>query len=187
MDVKTVCLGLLSFGEASGYDIKKHFEAGFDHFFATGFGSIYPALGALAGAGLASCKSIAQSGRPDRKVYRITAAGEAALRRALMTSEPTHRVRSELLAVLYFSNLMPRERVSSLLDAQLGSMQQELSRMRRTGCPGEPEWPGSVRFVQGFGIALLEAAMRYTARNRHLLEASPAPRRAATRARRSAA
>ena len=49
VDVKTVCLGMLTDGEASGYDLKKHFESSFGHFFAAGYGSIYPAL-ALHGA-----------------------------------------------------------------------------------------------------------------------------------------
>ena len=122
MDVKTVCLGLLSFGEATGYDLKKHFEASFDHFFSTGFGSIYPALSALAGEGLAECTSVPQEGRPDRKIYRITPAGEAALRTTLATCEPGHKLRSELLALLYFSNLVPPERVKSLLDSRLAQM-----------------------------------------------------------------
>lgn len=173
MDVKTVCLGLLSFGEATGYDLKKHFEASFDHFFSTGFGSIYPALAALAAEGLADCTAVPQDGRPDRKIYRITAAGEAALRHTLATCEPGHKLRSELLALLYFSNLVPPERVKSLLDDRLAQMQQSLARMRHTGCPGEPEWPDSVRFVQGFGVALLEAATNYMTTNRHLLEGAP--------------
>lgn len=175
MDVKTVCLGLLSFGEATGYDLKKHFEASFDHFFSTGFGSIYPALSALASEGLAECTSVPQDGRPDRKIYRITPAGEAALRMTLATCEPGHKLRSELLALLYFSNLVPPERVKSLLDSRLAQMQLSLSRMRHTGCPGEPEWPNSVRFVQGFGVALLEAATHYMTTHRHLLE-SPVKR-----------
>lgn len=173
MDVKTVCLGLLHFGEASGYDIKKHFEASFDHFFPSGFGSIYPALAALAAQGLAECKSVAQRGRPDRKVYRITPAGEAALRRVLGSCEPGHRLRSEFLALLYFADLVPPARVRELLDARMSEMQQTLARMRHTGCPGEADWPPGVRFVHGFGIALLDAAVGYMRRNRHLLEATP--------------
>ena len=39
MDVKSVCLGILTHGEASGYDIKKCFESSFGHFFMAGFGS----------------------------------------------------------------------------------------------------------------------------------------------------
>jgi hypothetical protein len=106
-------------------------------------------------------------------------------------------VRSELLALLYFAHLMPPARIAAVLDGQLAQMREGLVRMKRTGCPGEHEWPGSVRFVQGFGIALHEAAVRYMAANRHLLEsppsrAAPARRAAAapsssTPARRSAA
>lgn len=175
MDIKTVCLGLLSFGEASGYDIKKHFEASFDQFFPSGFASIYPALAALAAEGLAECRLVAQRGRPHRKVYSITRAGEEVLRKSLLSCEPSHRLRSEFLALLYFADLIPVERVRELLDTRLAEMQQTRARMRQTGCPGEPEWPPSVRFVQGFGIALLDAAIDYTQRNRHLLDE---PRRA---------
>ncbi|MCU0758470.1 MAG: PadR family transcriptional regulator [Steroidobacteraceae bacterium] len=186
MDVKTVCLGLLTFGEASGYDIKKHLEAGFEHFFSTGFGSIYPALAALAEEGFATVIAANPGGRPERKVYRITAAGEKALRHALSTCEPAHKLRSELLALLYFAHLVPPERIGAVLDAQLAQMRDALARMKRTGCPGEHEWPGSVRFVQGFGIALHEAAVRYMAANRQLL-VPPAPRVPAPRRPRPAA
>lgn len=79
MDVKTVCLGMLTDGEASGYDLKKHFESSFGHFFAAGYGSIYPALASLAAHELVSCQCIPQDGKPDRKVYSITSAGRAAL------------------------------------------------------------------------------------------------------------
>lgn len=183
MDIKTVCLGLLSFGEASGYDIKKHFEASFDHFFPSGFGSIYPALARLAEQGLAECRSVAQRNRPDRKVYRITPAGEAALHQTLGSCEPGHRLRSEFLAVLYFADLLPADRIRELLDGRIADMQRTLARMQRTGCPAEPEWPPGVRFVQGFGVALLEAAIDYMQRNRHLLEMPRSHRKRKSRGR----
>lgn len=188
MDVRTVCLGLLTFGEASGYDIKKHVEAGFAQFFATGFGSIYPALASLAEDGLASVRPAtgATAGRPSRKVYRITPAGRKALRAALASCEPTHRLRSEFMALLYFSQLVPPARLRSVLDAQLARMRADLVRTRRTECPGEPEWPGGVRFVQGLSIALLETTTAYLTANRHLIEGPPAPVSAASPRRRRA-
>jgi DNA-binding PadR family transcriptional regulator len=172
MDVKTVCLGLLTFGEASGYDLKKHFEATFDHFFSTGFGSIYPALAALADEGLVTCTAVPQAGRPDRKVYRITPQGEAALRRTLATCEPKHKVRSELLALLYFAHLVPPQRLSEILDARIANMERAVGWLADSKCPQEHQWPSSVRFVQGFGAALLQAAVKYMRENRHLLEPS---------------
>ena len=77
MDVKILCLGVLSRGEASGYEIKKAFEEGpFSHFHQASFGSIYPALNALSAEGLVACRAqsageaagqedlLADSGRP---------------------------------------------------------------------------------------------------------------------------
>lgn len=170
MDAKTVCLGLLTFGEASGYDLKKHFEATIDHFFATGFGSIYPALASLAEDGLIESIDASSEGRPGRKAYRITPAGESALKARLATSDPSHKVRSELLALLYFAHLVPAARISEIIDARIASMEAGLRELRGSGCPGEHKWPGSVRFVNGFGAALLQAAVQYMKENRHLLE-----------------
>ena len=47
MDVKTLCIGILSLGDASGYEIKKQLEERFSFFYDASFGSIYPALNKL--------------------------------------------------------------------------------------------------------------------------------------------
>ena len=52
MDVKTLCLGVLTEGDKTGYEIKRCFEEAFSHFFGAGFGSIYPALADLSRRGL---------------------------------------------------------------------------------------------------------------------------------------
>jgi DNA-binding PadR family transcriptional regulator len=52
-DVRTLCLGILSIGEATGYEIKKALEEGpFGHVLEASFGAIYPALGRLTEEGL---------------------------------------------------------------------------------------------------------------------------------------
>ena len=63
MDVKTLCLGMLSNKEACGYELKKTFESLFKHFFSAGYGSIYPALADLAASGLVECREIPQTVR----------------------------------------------------------------------------------------------------------------------------
>ena len=88
MDVKTICLGLLSLGEACGYDLKKHFESMFRHFFSAGYGSIYPALADLADAGFVQCREVPQEGRPARKIYAITDMGREHFRSALRATRP---------------------------------------------------------------------------------------------------
>src|SRR3546814_3831085 len=76
MDAKTLCLGVLSRGAASGYEIKKAFEEGpFSHFHQASFGSIYPALNALSADGLVAVRAQAQQKRPAKKIYSLTPKG----------------------------------------------------------------------------------------------------------------
>ena len=131
MDVKTVCLGMLTDGPASGYDLKKEFESTFAHFFAACYGSIYPALSRLSEDGLLTCEEIPQDGKPDRKVYRITDEGRQVLLDALKNTRPCHKVRSEFLVLLYFAQLVPPERLSEVLD-QLGFPDLEAYRLIET-------------------------------------------------------
>ena len=123
MDVKTLCLGLLTVQEACGYDLKKTFESSFKHFFPAGYGSIYPALADLADAGLVNCREIPQVGKPDRKVYRITEAGESAFIDALNRTDPQHKLRSEFLAMIYFADRIDDSRLADLLDDLLHGRQ----------------------------------------------------------------
>ena len=111
MDVKTVCLGMLTDGPASGYDMKKCFESSFGHFFPAGYGSIYPALATLARNGLVEFEEIPQEGKPDRKVYSITEKGRRALIEGIADSSASHKIRSEFLATLWFAHLMDGDQV----------------------------------------------------------------------------
>jgi DNA-binding PadR family transcriptional regulator len=51
MDVGTLCLGVLSFGDTSGYGIRKAVEDWFRHFGQASLGAIYPALAKLTAKG----------------------------------------------------------------------------------------------------------------------------------------
>ena len=166
MDIKTLCLGLLTYEDASGYDLKKHFEGPLSYFFRASFGSIYPALNQLADAGLVSCETVEQDGRPDRKVYRITQSGREHFEQALMNETPEHRVRSGFLAMMYFAHLLDSQLIDSILDQQIGQWQQLREHLAQ-GMPNEaePDSPG-VRFVAGFGEALSAAAIAYLEENR---------------------
>ncbi|MDX1443526.1 MAG: PadR family transcriptional regulator [Gammaproteobacteria bacterium] len=131
MDVKTLCLGVLSEGEATGYDIKKYFECTFSHFFVAGFGSIYPALADLTKQGLVTCREEAQDNRPDRKVYSLTEKGRAAFVESLEQTPPRHKIRSEFMVLLHFAHLLPRERVAAIIDQRLGDLTRDLQLIER--------------------------------------------------------
>ncbi|MGE7388334.1 PadR family transcriptional regulator [Streptomyces sp. NPDC004126] len=76
-------LGLLSFGEElSGYDLKKWSDWSLRFFYwSPSFSQIYSELKRLEKAGYASSRMVAQdTGTRDKRVYRITGAGMAAVR-----------------------------------------------------------------------------------------------------------
>ncbi|MFD5147042.1 helix-turn-helix transcriptional regulator [Streptomyces sp. NPDC058401] len=77
-------LGLLSFGEElSGYDLKKWSDWSLRFFYwSPSFSQIYSELKRLEKAGYASSRMVAQeTGSRDKRVYRITDEGMAAVRR----------------------------------------------------------------------------------------------------------
>ncbi len=173
MDVKTVCLGMLTCGPASGYDMKKTFESTFGHFFAAGFGSIYPALSSLAEAGLVTCTEIPQDGKPDRKVYEITAAGHDALMQALDNPAPAHKVRSEFLAMMFFAHLMKPEQIETVLRSRIEAMDALVDTLENLDMGDPTEWPKGMRFVAGFGKTMAAAGKQYIEENRRMLTDEP--------------
>jgi len=172
MDVKTLCLGLLSNGEACGYELKKTFESLFKHFFPAGYGSIYPALADLAANGLVDCREIPQTGKPDRKVYSITEKGHAAFEKALKNTQPRHKLRSDFLAMMYFSELMDDSRVSSLLDDRIEAFEDAVEHIASIEVEMGKDAPAGAKFVAGFGAVIAKAAAEYIETNRHLLTAT---------------
>ncbi|HHQ14544.1 MAG TPA: PadR family transcriptional regulator [Chromatiales bacterium] len=164
MDVKTLCLGLLTRQPASGYDLKKEFESLFKHFFPAGYGSIYPALADLHARGLVECEQIPQSGKPDRKLYRITEQGRSVFADALHHSTPQHKLRSEFLATMYFADQMEPERLRELLQQRIDDLSRAVEHLDRIQRSWEADTPRGARFVAGFGSTIAEAALEYIQR-----------------------
>ena len=170
MDVKTVCLGMLTDGEASGYDLKKTFESSFGHCFAAGYGSIYPALASLAECGCVSCEEIPQDGKPDRKVYRITNKGWEQLVAELDDPSPSHKVRSEFLATMAFAHLMTPAQVQTVLDSRIRDAEENLQYIDEFENGFDHDAPAGIRFTLGFGRAMLHAMKTYVEETRHMFE-----------------
>lgn len=167
MDVKTLCLGVLNRGDASGYEIKKQCEEGpFSHFYAAGFGSIYPSLNALCAKGLVSVQAQAQEKRPDKKVYSITPAGRIALADAISENPGRDRFRSEFWFTMFLGHLLEPRRLDELIQARIDGLREHLANME--SCESD-EHPVGERFVLGTGIAITRAELEYLEANRHVL------------------
>lgn len=177
MDVKTVCLGMLTDGPASGYDMKKCFESSFGHFFPAGYGSIYPALATLARNGMVEFEEVPQDGKPDRKVYTITEKGRDELMKGLSNAEPTHKVRSEFLAMMCFAHLMSEEQINLVIDNKLLELDAFLKMFDDfpSGKCSARSMPNGARFVAGFGQFVAASLKEYIEDNREMLTDSDKP------------
>jgi PadR family transcriptional regulator, regulatory protein AphA len=73
-------LGLLAFGERSGYDLAQIAEKSVAYMWTPSRSQIYKVLPRLVTAGLANAWEVAQKGRPDKSLYSITPLGARKLR-----------------------------------------------------------------------------------------------------------
>jgi DNA-binding PadR family transcriptional regulator len=158
MNVKTLCLGILSCGDASGYEIKQFFEEAFSHFYAAGYGSIYPALAELNQAGLIDGVDVIQEKRPAKKVYSLTPVGRAQLLNELAQTEPSHKIRSAFMVLMVFSSLLSRERLKEVLHMRMDESQQMIDYIKEHVSGHEDP---AARFVGGFAMAALRAGKEY--------------------------
>ena len=104
-------LGLLTFREMSGYDLKHLADASIKHFFWSPASSqIYGELRRLRGLGYVTEREVAQERRPDKRLYRITPEGQEVLLRWLQTPvEEPDVVKSTTLLKLFFGRLVSTE------------------------------------------------------------------------------
>ena len=164
MDVKTLCLGALKLGDATGYELKKQFEEGpFAYFHQAGFGSIYPALGALLAEGKVTCREESQQGRPDKKIYSLTPAGEAVLRAALHQRPALDKVRSDVLFMMFFAEMLDDVHLRTVYDGYLTYFRNCLEHVRGLD---NTDIPSGRRFVRGLGAAFYESMETYLSDHR---------------------
>jgi len=158
MNVRTLCLGILSLQEASGYEIKKDVEDGlFSHFIDASYGSIYPALTQLAAEGLVTVRAEEQTGKPDKKVYAITDTGQTALANALSVKPAKDKYKSEFLFQMLLQDFLSPDIMLVAIQKQLDDLNADLGRIAHCEC-GADGGQGA-RFVAEYGHAVLTAGV----------------------------
>jgi len=83
-------------GERSGYDLLKLVSKAIGHVWAPARSRLYAVLPRLVEDGLATRREVAQQGRPDKQVYRLSAEGRRVLDGWLAEVVPGDRDRLEL-------------------------------------------------------------------------------------------
>jgi DNA-binding PadR family transcriptional regulator len=172
MDVRTICLGILIRGDATGYEIKKLFDGdGYKHFVEASFGSIYPALQRLTAEGLVSVRAEIQEKRPDRKVYSITDEGRTVFLQSLMEPLAEDKHRSPFVFAMLFSNLLPHPRVVEMIDTYIQHGEAKLAQLLAPDCGAMTD---GERFVKGLGRTVYIAMLNFLRDHRAEIEGQAA-------------
>ena len=138
-DTEYAVLGLLTFGERSGYELDKLAGRSIGYFWRPAKSKIYAILPRLVERGLATSSTVVQAKRPDKQLYRITATGRQALRHWLDGDElPRGVARDGLLLKLFFGaegdpgtlrrQLEERRRAAEQRLAELGEIERTIDR-----------------------------------------------------------
>lgn len=167
MNAQTLILAILNFEDASGYEIKKHSSEGaFSYFVDISYGSIYPTLSRLEKEGLVTCRSHAQSGKPDKKVYSITDAGRAEFLRAIQTPHQKDKFKSEFLLVAMCAHVTPRPVIERAIKSHIEEVEAIRTNIEelRNDCDDEAS-----RWIVAYGEHVMNAKLEFLHKNRDTL------------------
>ena len=129
-----VILGLLSFAERSGYDLKRFADISIKHFFWSPASSqIYAELRRLESIGFIAQREVEQERRPDKRLYKISPDGREALQRWLVRPELEPEVlKSSLMLNLFFGSLMPVENIIEQIERYRESLMEVITEFEVT-------------------------------------------------------
>lgn len=96
MALEHALLVALSEQPAGGLELARRFEKSIGFFWHATHQQIYRVLSRMEADGWLTVEAVAQTGRPDKKVYAVSASGAAVLRDWLATPSPMEGSRSEL-------------------------------------------------------------------------------------------
>jgi PadR family transcriptional regulator, regulatory protein AphA len=155
-----VVLGMVRLGARSGYEIKRAVELSIRFFWTISQAQIYPSLKRLESEALLEGRAEPRGRRP-RRVYEITEAGEAALKRWLRRSEPMpFELRDIGLVKLFFADALEREDALVLLGALRSRSAERVAALREVEPAGlAAEQQGNVHplLTLRMGIAVHQA------------------------------
>jgi DNA-binding PadR family transcriptional regulator len=97
MSLRHAILTALLDGEASGYELAKHFDASIANFWHALPAQLYPELHRLAADGLVDATEVPQKRRPAKRLFAINDAGRAELRRWVTEPSRPFSLKDELM------------------------------------------------------------------------------------------
>lgn len=151
-------LGLLASGERSGYDLARAAARSIEHMGAPSRSQIYKVLPRLERRGWAASREVEQRGRPDKALYRVTPAGEAALRAWVETVEEDQ---AAFLLKLFFGWAAPPAAARAQLDGYRRLLERRLAAYEETERSLPEDEPVHSRLALRHGIARARATLAW--------------------------
>lgn len=131
MALRNAILAALLDGEASGYDLAKLFDFAIANYWAATPQQLYRELDKLATDGLIEARVVEQERRPNKKVFRPTDAGTAALVQFTATDPKPTAVRDELMLKVQAVDIGDAAAVSAALAARREGASVKLARYEK--------------------------------------------------------
>jgi len=120
-------LALLATGPAHGYELKQALEQRFGAVLPPlNAGQIYTTLSRLERDGLVDDDAVAQNGRPNKRVYRLTHEGQVELERWVKDSTPATRLKDDFFMKLVLARAAGIADPLELIDRQRSAYLQAL-------------------------------------------------------------
>lgn len=167
MNAHTLCLAILNFRDATGYEIRKlSIDGNFSYFVDASYGAIYPTLKRLLDEGLVGVRTEQQAGKPARKVYSITPAGRQALCETLSEPPAPDIFKSQFLLVAMLAEHVEPACVERAVAARIAELQGRLDALHQARAKCDHE--GS-NWILDYGIAVHAASLDYVKANRSAL------------------
>ncbi len=118
MSLEYAVLGFLEVGPKTGYDLKQRFDRSVSGFWPADQSRIYRTLDKLKERGFVTQEVVIQTGRPNRKPYRITEKGRGAFYGWMEECQSGPPARNGFLVQLFFAGLLSDEEAIGLLEAK---------------------------------------------------------------------
>jgi DNA-binding PadR family transcriptional regulator len=132
MALEHALLVALSEHPASGLELARRFGRSIGFFWSATHQQIYRVLGRMDGDGWVTVTEVAQTGKPDKKVYAVSPAGRRALAAWLVEPTETQALRSELAVKLRGASFADdREGVLDVVRSNLADHTTRLEHFRR--------------------------------------------------------
>jgi PadR family transcriptional regulator, regulatory protein AphA len=130
MSIEYAILGLLSSRPLTGYDIKKMFEGSSVLYWSGNNNQIYTTLVKLHQNELVTREIEIQEDRPPRKIYSITAKGQAELKKWLLSEPEPPQLKNSFLVQLAWADQLSPDELVVLLEKYEAEMQMQLSMLQ---------------------------------------------------------